>query len=79
MTHLDNLFIFSGAVEGKVIDKCFVVHIQSSEVEPIMNLEKATMYHTLHHMVGMVKAYICGGRTTGYFALKDVLEFDILN
>ena len=56
-----------------------MISIRSSEVERIMNLEKPTASHTLCHIAGMVKAYICGGFTTDYIALKDVIEFDILN
>ena len=79
LTHLDNLFSFGGRINWKVTDKCFVINIKSSEVDPIMNLEKPTYGHTLYHIAEMVKAYICGGRTTDYDNLKEIIEFDILN
>ena len=79
LTHLDNLFIFGGKIDESPTDKCFVIGILLSEVEPIMNLEKPTWGHTLHHIVGMMKAYICGGRKTNCVYHKDILEFDILN
>ena len=44
-----------------------------------MNLEKPTLNHTLHHMAGVVKAYICGGTTINNIVLKDIVEFDISN
>ena len=42
-----------------------------------MNLEKPTFNHTMYHVEGMEKAYICGGWTTDIVDLNDVLEFDI--
>ena len=79
LTHLDNLYNIGGHVNGIPTKKCFVFNIKSSEVEPIVSLENATSLHTLHHANGMSKAYVCGGITTDWIYLKDILEFDISN
>ena len=77
LAHIDKIFIFGGRKNGNIINKCFVINIQSSELEPIMNLENPTQFHTLHYKVELPKAYICGGRTTDDVLLKDCSEFDI--
>ena len=52
--------------------------MKSSEANQIMGLFQPTECHTLQHIRGDVKAYICGGRNEEVY-IKDCLEFDIVN
>ena len=79
LTFKDNLFSFGGCKHGYQNQLCYVFHMKSFEVRQIMSLFKRTWDHTLHHIYGQFKAYICGGKMTDYKRLKDCLVFDILN
>ena len=45
----------------------------------MMDLEIPTASHTLHHVEGEIKAYVCGGETNSSLYLKVILKLDILN
>ena len=51
-TYETKLFNISGMMNNTTTAKCWVLHFETSEVEPIMNLDQARCFHSIHHLKG---------------------------
>ena len=86
----NNMFIIGGRSTGSrrdYIGKSYVMCFKTCEVDVMACMDRPKFNHTVHHVAGEIKAYVCGGMTNvvdGRFTndevfLKKCLVFDIFN
>ncbi len=62
ITYQSKIFLFGGKDKDyNTTNKCYIIHSQLGEVEPIGVLDQPRYFHTIHFVTDLCKAFVIGG------------------